>query len=98
MDVYLPVCIVVTTDETGCTAAGSHLDVLIEMKVKQLIEELNKLEPNDVIVLASDEEGNDFHKLYDIHNGFFEDITAHRLEPIDQWDEGASRAVVLWPQ
>ena len=36
------------------------------MKIKQLIQELSKLNPNLQVVLSSDAEGNSYSILYDV--------------------------------
>ena len=43
------------------------------MKVSEAIELLSTLPPNATLVLASDEEGNDFHELADFGYGWWED-------------------------
>lgn len=42
------------------------------MKVKELIELLKKLDPESMVLLSSDEEGNNFSPMYDFGTGNFE--------------------------
>jgi hypothetical protein len=51
------------------------------MKVKDLIKELSKLDPEWVVVLSSDEEGNSFSELSDLEtNAVFADREIHLRE------------------
>lgn len=53
------------------------------MKVKELIEKLQQCNPEDVVILSKDEEGNGFYvldKVEDVYDG-----------------EDGQKAVVLWP-
>ncbi len=80
------------------------------MKVNELINELQKYDPDTTILVATDEEGNGFHKLADIGDYWATDL--------DQWepsvfsdvdaeddpdyreliDDGSATAVlVIWP-
>lgn len=80
------------------------------MKVRELIEELKKCDPEYMVVLSMDEEGNGFGELKEIdrHSKFDgEDIGLAELTPEleDQGygeedvmdDTDAKDVVVLWP-
>ena len=81
------------------------------MKVKELIEKLQQCDPEDIIVLAKDEEGNGFNMLGDIDEAIY--VPCHKetylreLTPEleeqgyteeDFYDgEDGQLAIVLWP-
>lgn len=69
------------------------------MKVKKLIKKLMKLDPDSIVVMASDAEGNKFsplsdttEELYFANNSWSGDIASEEDET-----HGADPAVVLWP-
>lgn len=77
------------------------------MKVKDLIEELKKLDQERIVVLAIDEEGNSFHELVDVATAMYSDgdTGLEELTPElkkkgyteeDVMSDG-QKAVVLWP-
>lgn len=83
----------------------------MDMKVKQLITELSKLDPEALVVLSSDMEGNRFGELdsvddnnmYDKQNHeitgcrvLTEQLKRHGYTDEDLGKSGVS-AVVLWP-
>ena len=41
------------------------------MNVKELIALLEKEDPDDVVILSKDEEGNDFHPVYKIEKSLY---------------------------
>lgn len=74
------------------------------MKVKELIEILEKLNPDREVVLSSDEEGNRFNTLFDVgigdwwdeENDFIQDDPDYLAELIAD-DTPLVGAVCLWP-
>lgn len=77
------------------------------MKVKELIEELKTCDPESIVVLSIDEEGNGYNLLYqvdDSHNYSDGEIGLREITKVDE-KQGYSeedilegeKAVVLWP-
>ena len=78
------------------------------MKVKELIEELSKLDPEALVVLSRDEEGNGYSELADIASNYKfngEDIGHAKLTPKlkkqgyteEDVMEAGDPCVILWP-
>jgi len=55
------------------------------MKVKTLIQKLQKLDPNYEVILASDSEGNSYHELNSVNND-----EIHYAQRIERYDDGMS--------
>lgn len=55
------------------------------MIVKELIERLQKYNPNDLVVLSQDEEGNGFYTLYKVWEGIYDadngEVKLRKLTP-----------------
>jgi hypothetical protein len=77
------------------------------MKIKELIERLQKENQDDIVVISRDEEGNGFGLLHDIDLAKYKDggtcpreITP-KMREIGFTDEdifdGGENCVVLWP-
>jgi hypothetical protein len=77
------------------------------MTVKELIERLQKEDPNRIVVLSIDPEGNGYNELRDIATSAYSDgeIGIEELTPELQKEgyreedvmEDGHKAVVLWP-
>lgn len=72
------------------------------MKVSELIEKLQELDPELKIYLSKDEEGNGFSTLVDVEESFFytDDYESRPIHPDDlpEYDDyKLFKAVVLWP-
>lgn len=75
------------------------------MTVKELIKQLSECNPDDLVILSSDGEGNDYSPLSDISLGRYQKNTkwsGEFLQDGDSWsgwedDENISRAVALYP-
>ena len=82
------------------------------MKIKELIEELSKLDPELMVVLSKDSEGNDYGELRAIDNNSVinsdNEVHPHHLtsemkrsgwskEDLRSGDDTFTRCVVLWP-
>ena len=77
------------------------------MKVKELMEKLSALDPDMVVVLARDPEGNGFNELQDTNaDMFFDGYNAYLQEDVKYLREEAgghfplerfTKVVVLWP-
>ncbi|KKK62240.1 hypothetical protein LCGC14_3006330 [marine sediment metagenome] len=77
------------------------------MTVAELIKRLQEMEPESLVVMATDEEGNGFAPLGEIELGAYEDGEIKLAELTDELrkqgygEEDVSvdgvRAVVLWP-
>lgn len=79
------------------------------MTVKELIERLQKEDPDRVVVLSTDEEGNRFHLIHDVQAAAYcqgetgpEEMTDElREQGYGEEDllqgEDVQKAVVLWP-
>lgn len=68
------------------------------MKVKDLIKELKYLDPETVIVLSSDAEGNSYSEcqVFEEYLWNGEEGEIHNFDEVED-DHEYSRAVVLWP-
>jgi hypothetical protein len=66
------------------------------MTVRELITKLKKLDPNSLVVVAADAEGNGYRPLWLVEEGFYNRTTPGRIytEP----DGGTSACIVLWPE
>jgi hypothetical protein len=69
------------------------------MIVRELIAKLKRLDPNSLVVLAADAEGNGFKPLAGerIEEGFFDAVTLGG----DVWQApapGTKSCIVLWPE
>lgn len=62
------------------------------MKVKELISELEGLDPETTVMIATDGEGNDCLEAEEVTLG---KIT--QCEPTDQDDDDGQLCVVIWP-
>lgn len=60
------------------------------MTVAELIETLKVCNPTDLVVLASDAEGNDYHTMEDISTAHYD-----RRELVGK--EQGEPCIVLWP-
>lgn len=77
------------------------------MKIKELMEILSKMDPERLVVLSRDEEGNGFSVLQDAEEMHYKDgeVGYGRLTPElrdagygpDDIMRGGKKAVVLWP-
>jgi len=71
------------------------------MKIKDLIEKLKEFDPDSLVVLSSDEEGNSYSKASgDIGSYCFNQHSGEifRDDEIDQDDADIlERCVVIWP-
>lgn len=72
------------------------------MTIKNLIEQLNKLDPDLEVLLSQDEEGNAYGTLWKLTEEFYCEYPTGELElvnPEDITEELAqnARCVVLWP-
>ena len=56
------------------------------MRVGELIEQLQKEDPQTQIVVSADEEGNRFHKLADLGAGFTPNVDDWEMEIYGQED------------
>jgi hypothetical protein len=77
------------------------------MTVKELIDELQKMNPDDIVVLSGDSEGNDYQKLYSLSDQYnyanreiglktlSEDDGKHGYTEEDLME--GQPCVVLWP-
>jgi hypothetical protein len=79
------------------------------MKIKELIELLEKQNPDDIVVLSKDEEGNGFTKAFELSEAIYhdgeiylreltEDLSnaGYNEEDLYDGDDGES-CVVIWP-
>lgn len=57
------------------------------MKVKDLLEKLSHLNPDSLIVLSSDSEGNCYDTLYSIEDGHYYNSNWKELVFLDEEDE-----------
>jgi hypothetical protein len=70
------------------------------MKVSQLIERLSKCDPNALVVLSRDEEGNGYSELASIDAGFKWSKSERELRGPDGYYPAEPKdkpCVVLWP-
>jgi hypothetical protein len=68
------------------------------MKVRELIERLHQFDGDLPVILASDEEGNDFHHLDEAEVSAYSEYEGEiELVHPDDIEGGESLAVVLWP-
>lgn len=75
------------------------------MKVKELIEKLKAVDPDMLVVMSSDAEGNGFHPLEDAETGGYADGEVGLLELTEELkakgyseeDVRGEPAMVLWP-
>ncbi len=66
------------------------------MSIKDLIKKLKQFDPESVVVLSADEEGNSFNKAQDIEGFLFKDGEICKEEELEDGHDW-SRAIVLWP-
>jgi hypothetical protein len=67
------------------------------MNVKELIEELQNQDPDLLVLLASDAEGNGFKKLAGMQTYFYEeDGRNYEILDDEEGSEGDPLALVLW--
>jgi hypothetical protein len=74
------------------------------MKVKELIEQLSKIDPELPIYIASDPEGNGFHMAWEVEPKVLmldgEPICGEDLEEYPEDDsihEEIEKVVIIWP-
>lgn len=74
------------------------------MKVEELLNLLEGVNPELEIILSKDGEGNSFSKLYDITFGNFQDISSWEVEfsmadheAHNLLSEEKSNSICLWP-
>lgn len=71
------------------------------LTVRELIEDLQKLNPDHPVVLAKDGEGNDYSPLDSYSTGVYEAHSTWSGDVYDENDEDAPEdlppVVVLWP-
>lgn len=68
------------------------------MKVSELIEKLQEQDPDLLVLLAKDAEGNGFRSLFDTGVYFYEkDGRDYELRDDAEGSEGDPQALVLWP-
>lgn len=65
------------------------------MKVKELIEKLKQYDPDDIVILSQDEEGNGFETLTLLQKMVWVP-QSRSVEDIYDGEDG-QKAVVLWP-
>ena len=68
------------------------------MKVKQLINKLQKLPSNAIVVLSSDSEGNRYAPLSGVGQYKYIEHNAYSGEVIGTDEDDGVTAVVLWPE
>lgn len=66
------------------------------MRVGELVGQLSDIDPNLVVVLARDEEGNNFHVLYEVAE-YDVDDSEDILEDTHAEAYAGQQVVVLWP-
>lgn len=70
------------------------------MKVKELIEKLQQCNPDDIVILSKDEEGNEFYVLDKMEKMVYipdrREVHYGELTQ-DMEKQGYTKAVVLWP-
>lgn len=74
----------------------------MHLKVKELIELLRAYNPEDLVVLASDEEGNNLNTLRKLsqhmyHVSEYEEIIDSESEILEEVNAAAVSCTVLWP-
>lgn len=57
------------------------------MKVKELIQTLQKYDSESIVVLSSDEEGNGYRRAFDFSEGVFDSINKEFYDDKDEEDE-----------
>jgi len=72
------------------------------MKIKDLIELLNKEDPEMNIIMSKDGEGNDYSPLAGIGDGLYVadstwSGTVYNLDEKDEAGENFEKVIVLWP-
>lgn len=69
------------------------------MKTKELIEILEQLDPETVVVLSFDPEGNSFSECQDAQRFFWdkENSEIYSFGDIDEINDDLKDAIVLWP-
>lgn len=68
------------------------------MTVKELITELQKLDPNRIVIMSKDAEGNGFSPLAELETADCIEYSAFEVELVeDGCSEEGEPAVVLWP-
>lgn len=70
------------------------------MKVHELIKQLSKLDPNTLVVMACDSEGNCYSPLYDFGIGMYRPECSYYGELVDEEGKIESSdvpCIVLWP-
>lgn len=70
---------------------------LVSMTVGQLCEALSGMDSDTLVVLSKDGEGNEFSPLSEVGKGRYRADTTWSGELIEGEDDGAVKAVVLWP-
>lgn len=71
------------------------------MKIKELIEELSKLDPELPVIVARDQEGNGFSELGCIEVSKYTEDSYDQVEVHhpDDWDDNpeSKACLVIWP-
>lgn len=73
------------------------------MNVRQLIAELSNFDPNALVIMSSDSEGNHFNPVYEIGDSKYapyDEWSGEVIHPDDEDEYDPSDitdAVVLWP-
>jgi len=71
------------------------------MRVRDLIEELQKVDPDLIVIMSKDEEGNGFKSLavaqedYAYKEGYGWEVVAP--EDVEEYEDVISPVVCLWP-
>jgi len=69
------------------------------MKIKQLIKKLQLADENDIVVLSSDAEGNNYRELYDVMTCAVFDESNNEIDDANNTTlVGAKHCVVLYPE
>lgn len=64
--------------------------------VQELIEELKKMDPEAIVIMSKDAEGNNFSPLYATSDKYFYQADTTYSGSISKTKEG-KKAFVLWP-
>lgn len=66
------------------------------MKIKDLIKRLKEFDPDSLVVLSADSEGNSFSEAQDLEPFLFKDGEICKEEELEE-DHDWNRSVVIWP-
>lgn len=67
------------------------------MKVKKLIKLLKDFDPNAIVIVSSDAEGNKFSPMEDISEHHYKGINGWSGELVQEGEIDSEPAIVLWP-